>query len=128
MFDDIHFGRGDVRETVPSRFRTLSETALVAVAAVLGVVAATAVATLVAPLAPGLGLVALFLGWPLGFAAGVAGVRGAVRIAATSSVPGRVRGFAHAAFARGDDDAESAPSECPAAADGGFAERFGETQ
>jgi len=123
MFDDTHLGRDDVRETVPRRFRTLSETALVAVAAVVGVFAATAVATLVAPLAPGLGLglVALFLGWPLGFAVGIAVVRGAVGVVA-AGVPGRVRGFARAAFARGDDDAESAPSECPAAADGGFTE------
>jgi len=127
MFDGIHFGRGNARETVPSRFRTLSETALVAVAAVVGVFAATAVATLVAPLAPGLGLVALFLGWPLGFAAGIVGVRGVVGIVAASGVPGRVRGLARDALARGDDDAASVPSECPAA-DGGFAERVGETQ
>ncbi|GGC46743.1 hypothetical protein [Haloferax sulfurifontis] len=128
MFDDIHFGRDDVRETVPSRFRTLSETALVALAAVIGVLAATAVATLVAPLAPGLGLVALFLGWPLGFAAGIAVVREAVGIVATSGVPGRVRDLARDAPARGDGDAASAPSECPVAADGGFDERVGETQ
>ncbi|ELZ55845.1 MULTISPECIES: hypothetical protein [unclassified Haloferax] len=126
MFDDTHLGRGDVRETVSSRLRTLSETALVAVAAVLGVVAATAVATLVAPLAPGLGLVALFLGWPLGFAVGIAVVRGAVGVVAASGV----RGLARDALARGDDDAASGlsedaasgPSECPAAADGGFTE------
>ncbi|MGB9956244.1 hypothetical protein ACOZ4B_07635 [Haloferax prahovense] len=128
MFDDINFGRGDVRETVPGRFRTVSETVLVAVSAVFGVFAATAVATVVAPLAPGLGLVALFLGWPLGFAAGVAGVRGAVRIAATSGVPGRIPGLGRGALARGDDGAESLPSECPAATDGGVAERFGESQ
>ncbi|RDZ63686.1 hypothetical protein C5B90_11160 [Haloferax sp. Atlit-12N] len=128
MFNDTHPGRGDVRETLPRRFRTLSETALVAVAAVLGVFTATAVAALVAPLAPGLGLVALFLGWPLGFAAGVVGVRGAVGTVAASGVPGHVRGLARGALARGGDDAASAPSECPAAADGGLTERLSETQ
>ncbi|ELZ75569.1 MULTISPECIES: hypothetical protein [Haloferax] len=122
MFDDTHLGRDDVRATLPQRFRTLSETALAAVAAVVGVFAATAVATLVAPLVPGLGLVALFLGWPLGLAVGIAVVRGAVGVVAASGVPGRVRGLARDALARGDDDAASGPSECPAAADGGFTE------
>ncbi|WP_424006647.1 hypothetical protein [Haloferax denitrificans] len=128
MVDDIHLGRGDVRETMPRRFGTLWETALVAVAAVIGVFAAGVTATLVAPVAPGLGFVALFLGWPLGFAVGVAGVRGTVRAVAASGVLDRVRGLVGDAPARGGDDAASAPSECPAATDGGFAERVGETQ
>ncbi|POG55721.1 hypothetical protein, partial [Haloferax marisrubri] len=129
MFNDTHPGRGDVRETLPRGFRTLSEAALVAVAAVFGVFAATAVAALVAPLAPGLGLVALFLGWPLGFAVGIAVVRGGVDIVAASGVSSRVVRVGRVvrdALARGGDDAASAPSECPAATDGGFIERLGE--
>ncbi|WP_148415167.1 hypothetical protein [Haloferax sp. KTX1] len=133
MFDDTHTGRDDVRETLPRRYRTLSEAALVAVAAVGGVFTSGITATLVAPLAPGLGLVALFVGWPVGFVAGLVGVRGVVRVASAGrgvvrARLGHVRSPSRDAVARGGDDAEATHSECPAATDGGFDGRFGETR
>ncbi|AHZ23417.1 hypothetical protein E6P09_15020 [Haloferax mediterranei ATCC 33500] len=72
--------------------RSLAETALLSLAAGIGIVAAAVAAALVAPFAPVLGLVTLFLGWPVGFVATVLALRKATHAVVKSGVPALARG------------------------------------
>lgn len=91
MTHDNRLGLPDPLDVGPDGIVTLTDTLFVALAAVAGVVVATLAATLVAPVAPGVGLVAVFAGWPVGFVAAVTALRFGRRTVARSGLPASAR-------------------------------------
>jgi hypothetical protein len=76
MTHDNHLRLSDPVDASPHGISTVLDATFVSVAAVVGIFAATMLATLVAPLGAGVAFAALFVGWPLGFA----GATGALRV------------------------------------------------
>ncbi|KTG28445.1 hypothetical protein [Haloferax profundi] len=91
MTHDNKLGLPDALDERPDTLGTLGDTVFVALAAVVGIFVATFAATLVAPLGPGVGLVALFVGWPLGFLVTALGFRAVLRAAVRTGAPALVR-------------------------------------
>ncbi|KAB1198358.1 MULTISPECIES: hypothetical protein [Haloferax] len=91
MTHDNELGLPDPRDQHPSGIVTLADTVFVALATIVGVLAAALAATLVAPLAPGLGLVTLFVGWPLGLVLAVFVLRTGAGALVRSGIPASVR-------------------------------------
>ena len=91
MTHDNTLGLPDPLDVRPDGIVTLADTLFVALATIVGVFAAAVAATLVDPIAPGLGLVVVFVGWPLGFAAAVVALRVGFRAVGRSGLPETVR-------------------------------------
>ncbi|WP_411964292.1 hypothetical protein [Haloferax sp. YSMS24] len=84
-------GLPDPMDVRPDGLETFLDTLFVALATIVGVSIATLAATLVAPIVPGLGLVVVFVGWPLGFVAAVFALRLGHRALVRSGLPAFVR-------------------------------------
>ncbi|WP_396611787.1 hypothetical protein ACH9L7_00425 [Haloferax sp. S1W] len=91
MGHDNHLGLPDPLDHAPRGVETLLDTLFVALAAIVGITAATIVAVLVAPLGAGVGLLALFVGWPVGFVAATVGLRAGVDAIANSGLLASLR-------------------------------------
>ncbi|SEL54247.1 hypothetical protein [Haloferax larsenii] len=86
MGHDTTLGLPDPLDRAPQGVETLLDTLFVATAAVVGITAATLLAAALAPLGAGVALVALFVGWPLGFVGAGIVLRAGVRALVDSGV------------------------------------------
>ena len=91
MRHDTHLGLPNPLDRAPQGVETLVDTLFVATAAVVGITAATLLAAVLAPLGAGVGLVVLFVGWPLGFVSAGIALRAGVRALIDSGVPADLR-------------------------------------
>jgi hypothetical protein len=86
-----YFGLHDALDPAPHGLGTLANTVILTAAAVVGIVAAMVVATLLAPLVPGIGLLVVFAGWPVAFAVAAVGLRAGLLALVRTGLPTDVR-------------------------------------